>query len=71
MMSLAFIYRFVHTRWKQIIDVVFKRKKRVVQKIYLLRTIGILEADFNMALKIPFSKKLIQCAKANGCLHDE
>ena len=58
MMSLPFCFGFVNARWKQIIDVMIE-KKRGVRKIHQLRIIGILEADFNIALKILFACKLI------------
>jgi len=55
MIRLHFMYGFVNNRWTTEIDVMLE-KKRDVQKIHQLRIIGILEADFNTALKILFSK---------------
>ena len=56
MMSLPFMYGFVNKRWATIIDIMIEKKKDV-RKIHQLRIIGILEADFNTALKILFAKK--------------
>jgi len=65
MMSLPFMYGFVNVRWKQVINSM-PEKKMGVQTIYVLHTIGTLEADFSTALKTLFLKKLMQFAKANG-----
>ena len=69
MMSLPFMYGFVNNRWTTEIDVMLK-KKWDVQKINQLQIIGILEVDFNTALKILFSKQLIGYAESCG-LHDK
>ena len=39
-------------------------KNRGIRDIHLLQVIGIIEAAFNMALKMLLSKKLTQCTKA-------
>ena len=52
------------------IDLMLK-KKRGNGKIHLLRIIGILEADFNTALKILFARKLMTLAESAGNLHEE
>jgi len=49
-MSLPFMYGFVNVRQKQIIDVMLE-KKEGVRNMHLLRIIGILDADFNTALR--------------------
>ncbi|KAL7524344.1 hypothetical protein ACHAXR_000536 [Thalassiosira sp. AJA248-18] len=54
MISLPFIYGFANTRWLQETDVMLEKKKGV-RKIHILRIIGLLEADFNTALKFFFS----------------
>ncbi|KAL7531049.1 hypothetical protein ACHAWF_003610 [Thalassiosira exigua] len=55
MMSLPFMYGFSNKRWKFGIDCMLW-KKAGVQKIHLMRIIGLLEADFNTALKIIFAR---------------
>ena len=70
-MSLQFIYGFVKERWINMVDVMLEKKRGVVRKIHLLRIIGILEANFNTALKILFARKLIQSAETQGMLHTE
>ena len=44
MISLPFVYGFANARWLRGIDVVLEKKKGV-KKNYLLRIIGVLEAD--------------------------
>jgi len=51
------MYGFVNERWTTEIDVMLE-KKQDIRKIHQLRIIGILEADFNTALKTLFSKQL-------------
>jgi hypothetical protein len=58
MMSLPFVYGFVNERWTYSIDVMLEKVKGLRQ-IHRLRIIGLVEADFNTALKIFFAKKLI------------
>jgi hypothetical protein len=70
MMSLPFMYGFVNQRWLHEIDVMLEKQKGV-RKVHLLRIIGLLEADFNTALKLFFfAKKMMQNAESNG-LSDE
>ena len=69
MMSLPFEHGFVNDRWSKSIDVMLE-KKPGVRKIHMLRIIGLLEADFNTALKILFSKRLMTNAERAG-LNDE
>ena len=57
MISLPFLYGFVNKRWTKEVDVMLEKKKGV-RKIHQLRIIGLLEADFNTALKYFFSKKM-------------
>jgi hypothetical protein len=56
-------------RWTKCIDVMIE-KKRGNRKIHMLRIIGLLEADFNTALKIIFAQKLMNNAESAG-LSDE
>jgi len=46
-------------------------EKHDVRKIHQLRVIGMLEADFDTALKIPFAKKLTYQAEQCGNFYDE
>ena len=68
MMSLPFMHGFTTQRWTKMVDVMLE-KKRGIRKIHLLRIIGILEADFNTALKTLFARKLMTLAKSAGDLH--
>ena len=58
MMSLSFMYGFTNERWENAIDIMLE-KKLGIQKIHLMRIIGLVEADFNTALKIMFAQKLM------------
>ena len=58
MMSLPSMYAFSNKRWENVIEVML-RKKPNVRKIHLMRIIGLVEADFNTALKIIFARKLM------------
>ena len=62
------MYGFVNRRWMKMIDVMLEKKKGV-RYIHMLRIIGLLEADFNTALKI-YARRLMQQAEENG-LTDE
>ena len=64
MMSLPFMYGFSNTRWETAIDVMLE-KKLGVRSIHLMRIIGLLEADFNTALKI-YGRKLMANAEIAG-----
>ena len=69
MISLPFVYGFSNDRWLREIDVMLEKKKGV-RKIHLLRIIGLLEADFNTALKFFFANKMMIIAEEHG-LSDE
>jgi len=69
MISLPFVYGFPNDRWLREIDVMLEKKKGV-RKIHLLRIIGLLEADFNTALKFFFANKMMIIAEEHG-LSDE
>ena len=58
MMSLPFMYGFAPKRWTHSIDVMLEKKKGE-RKIHLMRIIGLLEADFNVALKILFTQQVM------------
>lgn len=58
MMSLPFMYGFAPQRWTRSIDVMLEKKKGE-RKIHLMRIIGLLEADFNVALKILFTQQVM------------
>ena len=64
MMSLPFVYGFVNRRWVKMIDVMLE-KKRGIRHIHMLQIIGLLEADFNTALKI-FARRLMQRSEEHG-----
>ena len=70
MISLPFVYGFACKRWLRAIDVMLEKKKGV-RKIHMLRIIGLLEADFNSALKYFFAKKMMQRAEENGSMAEE
>jgi hypothetical protein len=70
MISLPFLYGFVNNRWAHEIDVMLE-KKRGVRKIHQLRIIGLLEADFNTALKFFFSVQMQSASERNNSLTDE
>jgi hypothetical protein len=69
MISLPFMYGFANPRWSNEIDVMLE-KKPGVRKIHLLCIIGLLEADFNTALKYFFAKRMMANAEQLG-LSDE
>ena len=62
-MSLPFVYKLVNKGWLKMIDAILKKKKWL-QQIGMLRIIGLLETDFNMALKI-YARWLMHRAKTN------
>ncbi|KAL7526403.1 hypothetical protein ACHAWF_008463 [Thalassiosira exigua] len=57
MMRLPFMYGFRNERWANSLDVMLE-KKPGVWRIHQLRIIGLVEADFNTALKLFFAKHL-------------
>ncbi|KAL7546461.1 hypothetical protein ACHAWF_009793, partial [Thalassiosira exigua] len=58
MLRLPFMYGFMNERWANSLDVMLE-KKPGVRRIHQLRIIGLVEADFNTALKLFFAKHLI------------
>jgi hypothetical protein len=68
-MSLPFMHGFINLRWTKSIDIMLE-KKRGNRKIHMLWIIGLLEADFNTALKIIFAEKMMNNAESAG-LSDE
>ncbi|KAL7517439.1 hypothetical protein ACHAWF_000125, partial [Thalassiosira exigua] len=54
MISLPFMYGFANVRWLKEIDFMLEKKKGI-RMIHILRIIGLLEADFNTALKYFYS----------------
>ena len=65
MMSLPLKYGFVNERWCRATDVMIE-KKQGARKIHQLRIIGLIEADFNTALKLIFAKKRMSNAEISG-----
>jgi len=70
MISLPFMYGFTNKRWENAIDVILE-KKWGVQKIHLMRIIGLVKADFNTALKIVFVQKLMWQAENSDITPDQ
>ena len=70
MMSLPFIYGFSNKRWENVIEVMLEKKPNI-RKIHLMRIIGLVEADFNTALKIIFARKLMWNAELSGLSPDQ
>lgn len=70
MMSLPFVYGFVCTRWTRSIDVMLEKSKGV-RKIHRLRIIGLVEGDFNTALKLFFAKKLVQNSETTDLTEEQ
>ena len=58
MMRLPFMHGFKNDRWALCLDVMLE-KKPGVRRIHQLRIIGLVEADFNTALKFYFAKHLV------------
>jgi hypothetical protein len=69
MISLPFMYGFACERWLHAINVMLEKKKGI-RNIHMLRIIGLIEADFNMALKFYFAYKMMENAERDG-LTDE
>ena len=63
MLSLPFRYGFVNNRWTKCVEVMLE-KSPGNKKIHQLRIIGLLEADFNTALKLFFAKKMMWNAES-------
>ncbi|KAL7505963.1 hypothetical protein ACHAXN_004898 [Cyclotella atomus] len=59
------MYGFANPRWSNEVDVMLEMKPGV-RKIHLLRIIGLLEADFNTALKYFFAKRMNTNAEQIG-----
>ena len=69
-MSVLFTYGFVCERWLKEIDMMLKKKKGI-HKIYTLQIIGLLEADFNLALKFYFIKEIMERSEENRPLDNK
>eukprot|EP01082_Thalassiosira_pseudonana_P016004 g13600.t1 g13600 contig9:10029-12311(+) len=65
MMSLPFTFGFVNERWTKEIDVMLAKEKGVTQ-IHKNRLIGLLEADFNTALKWYYPVQIMGNAESSG-----
>ena len=63
-------YGFSVWRWENVIDVMIE-KSEGVREIHLMRIIGLVEADFNCALKILYSNRLMVNAETAGILPDQ
>ena len=67
MISLPFMYGFANKRWTKLIDVMLEKKKGV-RKIHTLRIIGLLEGDFNTALKWFMASQVQRRAEDNNAM---
>ncbi|KAL7547173.1 hypothetical protein ACHAWF_010493 [Thalassiosira exigua] len=70
MMSLPFQYGFTNKRWERAIDVMLE-KKSGEQKIHLMRIIGLVKADFNTALKLLFTQRLMTNSELAGLFSNQ
>lgn len=70
LISLPFIYGFALDRWLHEIDVMLEKKKGNF-KIHMLRIIGLLEADFNTALKFFFSREMMGNTERDGMTDEQ
>jgi hypothetical protein len=70
MMSLPFVYGFINKRWTKALDVMLEKVKGL-RKIHRLRIIGLLEADFNTALKFFFAKQLMKNAEQTDLCEEQ
>jgi hypothetical protein len=59
------MYGFVNNRWTKGIDVVLAKQKGISQ-IHMNRLIGLLEADFNTALKCYYPIQIMGNAESSG-----
>ncbi|KAL7517819.1 LOW QUALITY PROTEIN: hypothetical protein ACHAWF_000155, partial [Thalassiosira exigua] len=65
MTSLPFQYGFTNKRWERAIDVILE-KKSGERKTHLMRIIGLVEVDFNTALEILFTQRLMANSELAG-----
>ena len=70
LMSLPFQYGFVNKQWCKARDVMLE-KKPGVRKIHHLRIIGLLDAEFNTALKLTFARKMMWNAETSGISNEQ
>jgi hypothetical protein len=70
LISLPFMYGFALDRWLHEIDVMLEKKKGNF-KIHMLRIIGLLEADFNTALKFFFSREMMENTERDGMTDEQ
>ena len=70
MMSMPFRFGIPNHRWMKCIDVMIEKKKNIRQ-IHQLRIIGLLEADFNTALKIYFAKHMITNSEGSDLTEEQ
>ncbi|KAL7529017.1 hypothetical protein ACHAXR_002748, partial [Thalassiosira sp. AJA248-18] len=70
MMRLPFMHGFVNDRWTKCIDVMLEKKKGIRQ-IHQMRIIGLVEADFNTALKLFFAKQMVTNSEATTLTEEQ
>jgi len=70
MMGIPFRFGIRNVRWMRVIDVMLEKKKGV-RKIHKLRIIGLLEADFNTALKIFFAKHMVNNSEQSDVTEEQ
>ena len=68
--SLPFQYGFVNNRWCKAKNLILE-KKPGVRKIHQLCIIGLLEADFNTALKLIFGRKMMRNEETSGISEEQ
>ncbi|KAL7545994.1 hypothetical protein ACHAWF_015022 [Thalassiosira exigua] len=70
MMCLPFMYGFKNNRWAKCLNVMLE-KKPGVRQIHQLRIIGLVEGDFNTALKLFFAHHLIGNVKLTSLTEEQ
>ena len=67
--TLPFLYGFTKQRWKRSLHVMLAKEDRPY--IHRLRIVQLFEADFNVALKIYYSRRMMQNSEKYGLNPDQ